>query len=146
MVFLVSCSVLLSPLIFLSLHKIPISLSGTMLHFHTVLLALRNYYEQPFPALQEIPLQYSNSPHSLSLSHPILFWQLQQPHILTLSPRYVNSNTVSTSHNLSSCSTASPIFPSHFLHVIFLGNSGVTLSLWHIYRGSIYHIGDTKLS
>ena len=39
----------------------------------------------------------------------------------TLSPRYVNSITISTSlHNFSSCSTASPIFPSHSLHVKLL--------------------------
>ena len=40
---------------------------------------------------------------------------------LTLSPRYVNSLTVSTSsYNFLSCSTACRIFPSHFLHVTFL--------------------------
>ena len=45
-----------------------------------------------------------------------------------LSPRYVNSLTVSTSSdNLSFCSTASPIFPSHFLHVKLLENFGVIL-------------------
>ena len=50
------------------------------------------------------------------------------PPALTLSPRYVNCLTVSTSsRNFSSGSTASPIFPSHFLQVKFLFNSGVTI-------------------
>ena len=47
---------------------------------------------------------------------------------LTLSPRYVNSLTMSTSsHNFTPCYTASPIFPSCFLHTRFLENIGVTI-------------------
>ena len=55
-----------------------------------------------------------------AVSHP--------PRALGLSPRYVNSLSVSTSsHNFPFCSTASQILTSHFLHVKFLGNVGVTL-------------------
>ena len=47
---------------------------------------------------------------------------------ISLSPRYVNSLTVSTlSYNFYSCFTVSQIFPSRFLHVKFLENIGVTL-------------------
>ena len=43
------------------------------------------------------------------------------------SLKYVNFCIVSTSsHNFSSCTTASPIFPSHFLHLKFLENFGDT--------------------
>ena len=77
-------------------------------------------------------LQYSISLHSLKLTHPHLVLAVtaasHHPPALTLSPRYVNSLTVSTSsHNFSSCSTASPIFPSHFLHARFLDHVGVTI-------------------
>ena len=51
----------------------------------------------------------------------------------TLSPRYVNFLNVSTSsHTFSSCSTASPIFPSHFLHVKCLENIGHPFSPAHL--------------
>ena len=77
-------------------------------------------------------MQLTNPPHSLSLNHQHLVLAVtaasHPPPEITLSPRYVNSLTVSTSsHNLLSCSTASPMFPSNFLHVKFLENFGVTL-------------------
>ena len=51
----------------------------------------------------------------IAASHP--------PPVLTLSPRYVNSLTVSTSpHNYSPCSTAYPIFPSHRWHAKYIQN------------------------
>ena len=50
----------------------------------------------------------------------------------------MNSVTVFTSsHIFSSCSTASPIFPS--LHVNFLENFSHPFALWHIYSGSTNH-------
>ena len=77
-------------------------------------------------------MPYSNSPHSLSITHPHLVLAVtaasHPPTTITMSRRYVNSLTVFTSsHNFSSCSTASPIFPSHFLHVKFLQHLGVSL-------------------
>ena len=53
------------------LRKLPISLSGTMLHFHTVLLSLHSFYKQPLSAFKEI-LPYINPALSLILTHPLL--------------------------------------------------------------------------
>ena len=64
---------LLSPLIFLSFIKFSSHfLSVTMLHFHTVLLALHRSYKQPLPALVEI--SYHTATHStLNFVQPHLF-------------------------------------------------------------------------
>ena len=79
-------------------------------------------YEDLFTFFNQLAsngIQWCGSTLSIS-SHP--------PTALTLSQRYVNSPTVSTSsHNLTSFSTASQIFPSHFLHVKFHVNFGATL-------------------
>ena len=77
------------------------------------------------PAIQQITT-LANLAH-LHLVMAVTAASHLQP-ALTLSPRYVNSLTVSiSSHIFSSYSTASSIFPSHFLHVKFLENFGVTL-------------------
>ena len=85
----------------------------------------------PYIALVNSPFQLerkffhcSNLPHSLSLANPLLVLAVTAAShplpALTLSPRYVNSHAVYTSsHNVSSCSSASPIFPSHFLQAKF---------------------------
>ena len=92
-------------------------LSGTMLHFHTLLLALHSFCKQSLSGLKEISC--SNLTPSLNLTHLHLVVQPHHPSPpLTLSPRYLNCLTVSTSsHSFSFCSTACPIFPSYFLHV-----------------------------
>ena len=61
---------LLSPW-FSALCIIPISLSGTMLHFYTVLLALHVSYKQPLLALEEISC-HTASHHTLILTQPHL--------------------------------------------------------------------------
>ena len=80
--------ILLSPWIFLSFIIFPsLFLSGSMLHFHAVLLALHITYEQPLSAFD---LPYINSPHSLSLTHRILFWLSQHPYVLHLQSLCLN--------------------------------------------------------
>ena len=99
-------------------------LSGTILHFHRMLLAIQNCYKQPFTALEAF--SYHTTTHcTLNLTYPHLGLAVtaasHPPPALTLSPRYVNSFTVSTSsHNFSFCCTASPIYHSHFQQKISL--------------------------
>ena len=84
-------------------------------------------YAAPFSFRGNL-LPYSNSPHSLSLNHQHLAIMAASHPALTLSPSYVASQTVSTSPpTFSSCSTAYPTFPSHFLQTSFLGRFVVTL-------------------
>ena len=64
-------------------------------------------------------LSLSSIPH-IALTMDLLV--LRNIHISLSFRRYHHS-----SHNFSSYSTASPIFPSHFPHVIFLEHFGVTL-------------------
>ena len=106
--------------------------------FQAPCFTLAQYY-WPYVTLVNAPfsfrgnlLPYNNSPHSLNLCHPhidltvIAASHRQTAH--TLSPRYAKSLTVSnSSHNFPSCSTASPIFPSHFWYGKFLEINGATL-------------------
>ena len=116
-----------------ALHKIPISFSFRHCASLPYSIASLTYLlKTAHFGISRNNLPYSNSPHSLSLIHTYLVLVVtaasHPPPALTLSPRFVNSLTVCiSSHNLSSCSTAYPIFPSHFLHVKFLKNIGVTL-------------------
>ena len=110
------------------IRKIPISLS---FRHHASLpynIAGLTQLSQTAPfSLRANLLQYSNSPHSLNLIHQHLVLAVtaasHTPPTLILPTKYVNPLTVSTSsHNVSSCPTASPILSSHFLHVKFLDN------------------------
>ena len=66
-------------------------ISGTMIHFYTVLLALRNSYEQPLSALEKISY-HTAAHHTLNLAHPhLVLTASQPPHSLTLTTRYTNS-------------------------------------------------------
>ena len=123
-------------------------LSASMLHSYAELLALHSSCKQPISALEEAsPIQHlATFPKldpitSCSGSHS----SLTSSTCILLLPRYVNCLTVSTtSHCFSSCSTASPIFPSHFLRTKFLENVAVTLfTVAHLLWGHIVH---TRLS
>ena len=88
-----------------------------MLHFHAVLLALRNSYKQLISTLEETC--HTAAHHTLRLAHPhhvlAVTTASHRPPALTPSPIYVNSLIVFTlSHNFSSCSSASLIFSHIF--------------------------------
>ena len=132
---------LLYPCISLSFMKFSsIFPSGTMLHFHTELLALHSCSKQPCLALKEIFCIFCIHPVTQICEFPYCFHFVTTSLPAPLPLRYSlhNSRTVSTlsqllfllhclsdilftipvlfplSHNFSSCSTASPTFSSQF--------------------------------
>ena len=114
--------------------SLPYSIAGLTSLLHTAAFSVRGSL-----------LPYSNSPHSLSLTHQHLVLAITAASpALTLSPRYVNSITVSTpSHKFFSCSAPFPIFPSRILHEFFFESFAVTLFTFVHLPWSTYHCTKT---
>ena len=98
----------------------------------------RSPVKQQLTALPKLnlPISFSGSNSSLTSStrtHPIT---------KICKFQYVSM----LSHKFSSCSTASPIFLSNFLHARFIENTGVAILRRHIYRRATYDTVPSKLT
>ena len=143
--------ILLSPWISLSFVKLP-PFSCTMLHFHTVLLALHNSYEQAFepwsksPAIQQLTaFPELNPPTSCYGSHSSLTCSTcTQP--VTKICEFPYTSLLFPLHHISILQTPLPL--QYSFHIFCMQNSLKTLdspfSLLYIYRASIYRTVNTK--